>query len=38
LHIVQLMTLPSQNPVISCLIYIQTGVTQVVLEESVKRV
>ena len=40
LHMVQLMLLPSQNPIISCLIEIQTGftflvlaITQVVLEE-----
>jgi len=41
LHIVQLMPLPSQNPIISCLVYIQTGCTflQVVLEKkTVKRV
>jgi len=45
LHMVQLMPLPSQNSVVSCLIYIQTGLTywyrliQVVLEiEAVKRV
>jgi len=27
LHVVQLMPLPSQSPIISCLIYIQTGFT-----------
>ena len=27
LHVVQLMPLPSQNPMVSCLIQIQTGFT-----------
>jgi len=31
LHMVQLMPLPSQNPIISCIIYIQTGFTFLVL-------
>jgi len=44
-YLVQLMPLPSQNPIISCLIYIQTGFTSLVLaypgcpgKEAVKRV
>jgi len=27
LHVVQLMPLPSQSPIISCFVYIQTGFT-----------
>jgi len=45
LHMVQLMPLPSQNPIISCFVYIQTGFTFLVLafpgctgKEAVKRV
>ena len=45
LHMVQLMVLQSPNPIISCLIYIQTGFTFLVAaypgcpgKEAVKRV
>ena len=31
LHVIQLMPLPSQNPIISCLVRIQTGFTFLVL-------
>jgi len=45
LHMVQLMPLPSQNPVISCLVLFQTGLTFLVPaypgclgKEAIKRV